>query len=60
MTADTATIEIVEATIDAAAEAPTPRRKHKEATAEERALRKKKVPKTRDRKAYMKDYYEAH
>ena len=59
-TEETATIKIVETTVDEAVEAPKPRRKHRKVPPEERALREKKVPKTRDRKAYMKDYYEAH
>lgn len=51
-------------------EAPKPRRKHRKMTDEEKALKKeerakrreeeKGIPKTRDRKAYMKEYYKIH
>ena len=59
-TEETATIKIIETAVDEAIEAPKPRRRHRKVPPEEQALREKKVPKTRDRKAYMKDYYEAH
>ncbi len=52
MTEETATIEIVEATVDAAAEPPKPRRKRRKIPPEERAKR--------GTKADVKDDYQAH